>query len=82
MKSRLSVRNFDQQNVLNFYSNCEKQTSLSYIQIDSQSQKENECVSLIFQSMVNPKRKTNTLVLYSNPGRAPNFCYEPGVTRK
>ena len=55
---------------------------MSYIQIDGQSQKENECVSLIFQSMVNPKRKTKALVLYSNPGRAPNFCYEPGVTRK
>ena len=45
-------------------------------------QKKPECVSLIFQSMVNPKRKTKALVLYSNPGRAPNFCYEPGVTRK
>ena len=32
--------------------------------------------------MVNPKKKTNALVLYSNPGRAPSFCYEPGVTRK
>ena len=50
--------------------------------MDGQSQKENEGISLIFQSMVNPKRKTKALVLYSNPGRAPNFCYEPGVTRK
>ena len=55
---------------------------MSYIQIDGQSQKENECVSLIFQSMVNPKKKTNALVLYSSPRRAPNFFYEPGVTRK
>ena len=54
---------------------------MSYILIDGQSQKENECVSLIFQSMVNPKRKTNALVLYSNPRRAPNFCYEPGETK-
>ena len=82
MKTRLSVRNFDQQDILDFYSDCEKQTSMSYIPIDGQSQKENEYVSLIFQSIVNPKRKTNTLVLYTYPGRAPNFCYEPGVTRK
>ena len=34
MKTRLPVRNFDEQDVLDFYSNCEKQTSKSYIQID------------------------------------------------
>ena len=65
VKTRLSVRNFDLQDVLDFYSDCEKQTSMSYIQIDGQSQKENECVSLIFQSRTRPQ-----------------FCYEPGVTRK
>ena len=55
MKTRLFVRNFDQQDILDFYSNCEKQTSMSYIQIDGQSRKENEYVSLIFQSRTSPQ---------------------------
>ena len=54
---------------------------MSYIQIDGQSQKENEGVSLIFQSIVNPKRKKKALVLYSNPGRAP-ILRTKSVTKK
>ena len=56
-KCKPDCKNFDQQNVLNFYSNCEKQTSMSYIQIDGQSQKKTNALVLYSNQWSIPKGK-------------------------